>query len=105
MEITSNTGFMNIGSAGKAAASPDGEAAARKELRAAAEGFEALFLNQLMKSARAGGFGDDLTGGSAVRSAQDMFDTQVSQLSSSSSNLGIADAIERQLSPIAFRSR
>lgn len=66
------------------------------ELRAAAEGFEALFINTLMRTGRDTGFGDDLTGGNAVRASQDMFDMQVSQMVSSRSNLGIADALERQ---------
>lgn len=70
----------------------------RAELRAAAEGFEALFINTLMKTGRDTGFGDELTGGNAVRASQDMFDMQVSQMVSSRSNLGIADALERQFS-------
>ena len=70
----------------------------RAQLRAAAEGFEALFINTLMKTGRATGFGDNLTGSNAVRASQDMFDMQVSQIVSGRSNLGIADALERQFS-------
>lgn len=68
------------------------------EIAKAASGFEALFLDTLLKGARAGLPGDDLTGGSAVSSAQQMLDTQLSQSAASSAGFGIAEAIARQFS-------
>ena len=69
------------------------------ELRKAAEGFEAILLNTLMKSARATSLGDDLMGSNAVDQTRDMFDTEVTRQAAQSSHLGIADAIERQFRP------
>ncbi|MGZ3217051.1 rod-binding protein [Paracoccus sp. T5] len=68
------------------------------EIAKAASGFEALFLDTLLKGARAGLPGDDLTGGSAVSSAQQMLDTQLSQSAASAAGFGIAEAIARQFS-------
>lgn len=76
---------------------PDRQAA---ELRKAAEGFEAIFLNTFMKSAREASLGDDLMGSSAVDSAREMYETEVTRLASGRAGLGIADAIERQFSPL-----
>lgn len=68
------------------------------EIAKAASGFEALFLDTLLKGARAGLPGDDLTGGSAVSSAQQMLDTQLSKSAASSAGFGIAEAVARQFS-------
>lgn len=70
------------------------------ELRKAAEGFEAIFLNTFMKAAREASLGDDLMGGSAVDSARDMYETEVTRMASGRAGLGIADAIERQFKPL-----
>nr|WP_318272675.1 rod-binding protein [Paracoccus saliphilus] len=66
------------------------------EIAKAATGFEALFLDTLLKGARAGMPGDNLTGGSAVSSAQQMLDTQLSQSAASAAGFGIAEAVARQ---------
>lgn len=71
-----------------------------KELRQAAEGFEAIFLNTFLKAAREASLGDDLLGSSAVDSARDMFETEVTRMASGRAGLGIAQAIERQFSPL-----
>ncbi|MBC2834757.1 rod-binding protein [Paragemmobacter straminiformis] len=65
-------------------------------LRQAAEGFEELFLTQLLKAARAGHLGEDIMGSSAVDSTRDMFDAQIAKSSSGRTGFGIADAVERQ---------
>lgn len=72
-----------------------------KLLRQAAEGFEELFLTQLLKAARAGHLGDDIMGSSAVDSTRDMFDAQIAKSSSGHTGLGIADAVERQFQRFA----
>lgn len=72
---------------------------AATDLRKAAEGFEAIFLNTFLKAARDASLGEDLMGGSAVDSARDMYETEVARLASGTSGLGIADAVERQFRP------
>lgn len=69
---------------------------AAQDLRKAAEGFEAIFLNTFLKAARQASLGDDLMGGSAVESSRDMYETEVARIAAGSSGLGIADAVERQ---------
>lgn len=69
---------------------------AANDLRAAADGFESIFLAELLKGGRASLPGDDLTSSQAVRMAQDMLDTHLSQHAAGHSNLGVADAILRQ---------
>lgn len=71
-------------------------APATKDLRTAAEGFEALFLTELLKGGRAGLPGDDLTNSQGVRMATDMLDTHLAQHAAGFSRLGVADAIMRQ---------
>ncbi len=69
------------------------------ELRAAAEGFESLFLTELLKRGRASLPGDDLTGSQGVRMAQDMLDMHLAKHSAGQARLGVADAIVRQFAP------
>lgn len=69
------------------------------ELRAAAEAFEAIFLRQLLASARAADFGgEDLFGGPGLEQFEAMRDEHFADIASSQSMFGLADAIERQLS-------
>lgn len=70
-------------------------------LRQAAQGFEALFLQKMMQTARTSQLGDDLLGSSAVDKTRDLFDMEMTQSASKTSSLGIADAIFRQMAPIA----
>ena len=67
-----------------------------EDIRKAAEGFEQLFLATLLKGARAGLPGDDLTGGNGVNSATQMLDSQLAKVAGSSAGFGIATAIARQ---------
>ncbi|MGY6697201.1 MAG: rod-binding protein [Roseinatronobacter sp.] len=66
------------------------------ELGAAAEGFEALFLTELLKTGRASLPGCDLTGSQAVRMAHDMLDMHLAQHAAGQARLGVADAIISQ---------
>lgn len=69
------------------------------ELREAAEAFEAIFLRQLLASARAADFGGDkLLGGPGLEQFEAMRDEHFADIASSQSMFGLADAIERQLS-------
>ncbi|MFD0857532.1 rod-binding protein [Roseovarius aquimarinus] len=73
-------------------------AALRKEtrLREASEGFEALFLNQILKSGRAASFGDEVAGGSAMETTQSLLDAKLTETGAGRAGLGLADAIYRQ---------
>lgn len=68
-----------------------------KALHEAARQFEALFTQQLLKSARAAKIGDDLMGGQQTEFYQGMFDQQMAQKLSEGRGLGIADLLVRQL--------
>lgn len=67
-------------------------------LRAVARQFEALLMQQVLKSARAAGLGDDLAGGPGADTYKDLFDQQMAQQLSAGRGLGIADQLVRQLS-------
>jgi peptidoglycan hydrolase FlgJ len=69
---------------------------AAADLRKAAEGFEAIFLNTFLKAAREASLGEDIMGGQGVNSARDMYETEVTRLAAGRAGLGIADAVERQ---------
>jgi flagellar protein FlgJ len=74
----------------------------KSELRAAAEAFEAIFLRQLLASARASDFGgEELFGGPGLEQFEAMRDEHFAEIASSQGVFGLADAIERQLSAFA----
>ncbi len=89
---------MNLAPPALTPATPLGRPATGKteDIRKAAEGFEQLFLATLLKGARAGLPGDDLTGGNGVNSATQMLDTQLAKVAGSAAGFGIATAIARQ---------
>ena len=67
-------------------------------VRKAAQQFEALFTQQLLKSMRASSLGDDVMGGGQTGFYQDLFDQQMAtHLSSSGKGLGLADVLVQQL--------
>lgn len=70
-------------------------------LRAVARQFEALLMQQVLKSARAAGFGDDLAAGPGSETYKDLFDQQMAQQLSAGRGLGIAEVLVRQLRGIA----
>ena len=97
--LSINTGLQILRQPGQAAlkqpeANPDME-----RMQQAAEGFEGLFLQQMMKAGRAASLGDDLLGGTGTERMQDMLDTTLSETASSRAGLGLADAIVRQFAP------
>ena len=67
------------------------------ELRAAAEKFEAIFLNEFMKQSRKTKLAEDLFGSSAKTTYEEMLDREYADNLSSEINLGIADALVFQL--------
>lgn len=74
-----------------------------RDLRQAAEGFEALLLNQLLKTSRETSFENELMGGQAVSTARSLLDQTLAEKSAGASGLGLADAIERQFSAVLPR--
>jgi flagellar protein FlgJ len=66
-------------------------------LRKAAEQFEGLMLQQMLKAMRAASLGDDLMGGEQVEMYQDLFDQQIAQQLSATKGLGLADALVVQM--------
>ena len=75
------------------------------ELRSAAEGFEALFLHQVIKSARNASLGEALGASSAMETAQSMLDTKLSDIGAGRAGLGLADAIYQQFAGHRDRRR
>jgi flagellar protein FlgJ len=73
-------------------------------MRQAAEGFEALFLQQMLKAGRAASLGDDLLGGSGVERMQGMLDETLTENAANQAGLGLADAIVRQFAPLVKKA-
>lgn len=70
----------------------------RDDLREAAQAFEAIFIRQLLSSARASDFGgSDLFGGPGLEQFEAMRDEQFADIASQQGTFGLAAAIERQL--------
>ena len=67
------------------------------DLREAAEQFESIFLNEFIKQARKAKLADDILGSDAQDTYQDMMDRELSAQLSGRVNLGIAEALVRQL--------
>lgn len=87
------TPAAKTGTASPAASTPQGE------LRQAAQAFEAIFLRQLLSSARAADFGgDELFGGPGIEQFEAMRDEHFADVASAQGVFGLAEAIERQLS-------
>ena len=68
-----------------------------ESLRKAAQQFEALFTQQVLKSARAANLGDDVLGGGQTAFYQDMFDQQMALHLSSGKGIGLAEVLVRQM--------
>ena len=69
------------------------------DLKKAAQAFEAIFLRQLLSSARATDFGGEkIFDGPGLTQFEAMFDGKIAEISASRGAFGIAEAIEQQLS-------
>ena len=71
--------------------------ATRAKLGGAAKEFEAIFVRQMLSSARKASFGDELFGSSAVDTFRDMQDSQYADLTAKTGTLGLAKQIEAHL--------
>ena len=77
---------------------PSAPKAVDPALRKAAQGFEALFLRQVIGSMRQAKLGDDLLGSSATTSYREMSDKQLADSLAQRGSIGIAALVEAQLS-------
>ena len=80
-------------------AGPSTPAQRSDRLMQAAEGFEALFLTQVMQTARAASLGDGLLEGTGMDTTNSMLDQALGEAGAGRSGFGLAQAIYRQLSP------
>jgi len=71
----------------------------KPDLRAAAEAFEAVFLEQLIREGRDSGFGPSLLSSKEGDTFRQMLDAEQAKAGAGRVNLGIADALYAQLSP------
>jgi len=70
----------------------------REQLRDAARQFEAIFLRQLLSTARAADFGgDELFGGQGEETFREMQDSHFADLATQTGMVGLATSIEAQL--------
>lgn len=80
---------------------PDPAAAAKAKdhaaLAKAAQGFEAIFMRQLLGSMRSASLGESIDGSSAVDQFQELSDARMAENLSSSGGLGIAKLVLQQL--------
>jgi flagellar protein FlgJ len=77
--------------------SVDSTKSQRAQLHDVAKEFEAVFLNEFLNQARSGELAEGLLTSEAGKTFQGMLDTEVSRSATRGVNLGIADAMVRQL--------
>ena len=68
------------------------------DLREVAEQFEAIFINQFLAQSRKTKLADDLFGNKGTETYKSLLDQERAQQLANSVDLGIADALVRQLS-------
>lgn len=93
---TTATGFYGDFTA-LSALKRDARADQPQALRKAAQQFESLFTEMMLKSMRSASFGDALTGSQEVDFYQGMFDQQLSLQLSKGKGMGLADMLVQQL--------
>lgn len=69
----------------------------RAKLREAAQGFEAIFVRQMLATARQTNFGDDLFGSQANDTFNQMRDERFAEIASKAGSFGLATQLEAQL--------
>ena len=71
-----------------------------EELKAVAEQFEAIFVEQLLKAARQSNLADGLFDNEEVETYRDMLDKEYAKSIATNTSLGIASAIETKFSHV-----
>lgn len=100
MTPLSNSILSTSGTGGAATAAPSGD---RAQLAKAAKDFEAIFVRQMLSSARkaSAGLGEDLFGNDAVQTFRDMQDSRLADTMAQTGALGLAKQIEAHLARFA----
>lgn len=85
-----------------AATTAPGKPDPRAQLRKAAEGFEAMFLRQMLSAARAASLGGDdaLLGGQAQETFTAMRDERFAEIASGTGTFGLARQLEAHLARV-----
>jgi flagellar protein FlgJ len=78
-------------------ASATAGASGREQLAGVAKQFEAIFLRQMLASARKTDFGDTMFSGQAMDTFQQMQDERIADIAADTGAFGIAKMIETQL--------
>ncbi len=89
--------MTSIASTASALATTPQAASDREKLHKAAQAFEAIFVRQMLSSARQTSFGDDIFGSEAADTFKAMRDERFAEIASQSGTLGFARLIEAQL--------
>lgn len=76
---------------------PQSHGSDRARLAEAAQQFEAIFLRQLLSTARKANLGEDLFGGQGMQTFRTMQDEHVADLAARSGAFGLAKQIETHL--------
>jgi flagellar protein FlgJ len=76
---------------------PQAPGSEREQLAKAAKQFEAIFLRQMLASARKADFGEPLIGGQAMDTFRTMQDDHFADIAAGSGAFGLAAQIEAQL--------
>ena len=84
--------------------STDKENSQLSELRAVADQFEAIFLENLLRQARKSKLSNELFDSKADDNFQQMFDEELAKSSSKLVDIGIADAIVRQMAKTRLKN-
>ncbi|MDE2341313.1 MAG: rod-binding protein [Alphaproteobacteria bacterium] len=71
-------------------------AAPPAKLKTAAQAFEAIFMRELLKSARDAKLGDDIFGSKATDNFQEMADAQYADIMAKQGQFGIAQMLVKQ---------
>lgn len=79
------------------AATAPAPAAPAADLKAAAQGFEAVFLREIIGAMRKGKLGEDIFGSSATDNFRELADARTADELSKLGHFGIAGMIEKQL--------
>lgn len=70
------------------------------QLKKASEGFESLFIQEMLKAGRSATLAEDnLFSSSAVKTSESLLDSELAKSSAGQAGLGIAEAIYRQFEP------
>lgn len=77
---------------------------AQADLLQAARGFEAIFLQQMLQTARAANVGESLFEGTGSDTTNAMLDRALAESGAGRAGLGLAETIARQLAPLVARA-